>query len=123
MSKVRGKDTVPEQVVRSALHRMGYRFRLHCKDLPGTPDLVFRGRKLAIFVNGCFWHGHPRCRKGRPPKSKLEYWGPKLKQNSKRDRKNISNLRRLGWKVAVIWQCETKDISHVEERLRDILDD
>lgn len=122
MTRVRGKDTTPERLVRSALHRMGYRFRLHRKDLPGTPDLVLPGRKLAIFVHGCFWHGHPRCNKGRPPKSKLEYWGPKLKRNSKRDRKNLSSLRGLGWKVGIIWQCETRDTERMEERLRDILD-
>jgi DNA mismatch endonuclease (patch repair protein) len=122
MARVRGKDTVPERLVRSALHRMGYRFRLHRKDLPGTPDVVIPGRKLAIFVHGCFWHSHPLCHKGRLPKSKLEYWEPKLKQNSKRDRKNLSSLRRLGWKVVIIWQCETQDMAHVEERLRDILD-
>lgn len=122
MSKVKGKNTAPELLVRKAAHHLGYRFRLHRKDLPGTPDLVFPRFRVAIFVHGCFWHGHKSCSKGRPPKSKLDYWGPKLRDNTKRDRRNLAQLRVLGWKAFVIWQCETIDAAHIEKRLRDILD-
>ena len=121
MSKVKGKDTGPELLVRKAAHRMGFRFRLHRKDLPGKPDIVFPRFKVAIFVHGCFWHSHRSCPKGRLPKSKLDYWGPKLRENTKRDRRNLSRLRKLGWQAHVIWQCETTDPAHTEELLRDIL--
>lgn len=121
MSKVKGKNTGPELLVRKAAHRLGYRFRLHRKDLPGKPDLMFPRLKVAIFVHGCFWHSHQSCPKGRPPKSKLDYWGPKLKENTKRDRRNLVRLRKLGWHARVIWQCETTDPAHTEQLLRDIL--
>jgi DNA mismatch endonuclease (patch repair protein) len=90
--------------------------------LPGTPDLVFPSRHTVIFVHGCFWHCHAGCPKGRAPKSKLDYWQPKLKKTSARDRRNTGELIRLGWRVAVLWQCEVKDRDYLQRRLRDILD-
>jgi DNA mismatch endonuclease (patch repair protein) len=107
MRAVGTKHTGPELVVRRLLHAEGYRFRLHRKDLPGSPDIVLPGRKKAIFVHGCFWHGHG-CAKGRLPKSRKAYWGKKIATNRVRDARNLSSLRRLGWSILVIWQCETK---------------
>jgi DNA mismatch endonuclease, patch repair protein len=120
MQKVRAKDTGPERQVRSILHRLGYRFRLHRKDLPGTPDIVFARRHVVLFVHGCFWHAHG-CRKGQPPKSRLEYWGPKLEANRQRDRRNIEALTLAGWHVEVIWQCELSDQPALVARLNQIL--
>lgn len=107
MAKVKGKDTKPELVVRKALHRLGYRFRLHRRDLPGRPDLVFAGRKKIVLVHGCFWHGH-ECRWGGLPKSRLDYWQPKIAENRARDRRNVEQLAALGWDTFVVWQCELK---------------
>ena len=121
MSSVRSKDTKPELVVRRTLHRLGYRYRLHRRDLPGRPDLVFPGRKKAIFVHGCFWHGHG-CRWGRLPKSRLDYWKPKIEANRKRDQKNLDDLRAAGWSVLVVWQCELKDLETAVERIVGFLD-
>ena len=122
MQAVRGKDTGPEWTVRRLLHGLGYRYRLHRKDLPGKPDLVFPGRKKAIFVHGCFWHAHG-CRYGKPPKSRLDYWLPKLEQNRKRDAEKRTQLEALGWKVLTVWQCETKTIDALTARLTAFLDD
>lgn len=108
MQAVGTADTSAELAVRRLLFRIGYRYRLHQKGLPGRPDIVFPGRKKAIFVHGCFWHSHG-CSKGRPPKSKLDYWGPKLERNRERDRQNIEDLHSLGWDALTVWQCETKD--------------
>ena len=106
MRRVRSKDTRPEMTVRSLVHRLGYRFRLHRKDLPGRPDLVFPARSKVIFVHGCWWHQH-RCSRGsRSPKSNQTYWLPKLEKNVRRDRRNIRRLRRDGWSVMVIWECQ-----------------
>lgn len=116
MQAVKGKDTKPEIAVRSLLHRLGYRFRLHRADLPGTPDIVLPSRRCAIFVNGCFWHAHG-CRIGKSPKSKLEYWGPKLALNRERDRRKQRELRRAGWRVLVVWQCELKNVPSLTEKL------
>lgn len=109
MRRIKSKDMKPELLIRSLVHRMGYRFRLHAKDLPGKPDLVFRSRRKVIFVHGCFWHGHERagCLDGRVPKSNVGYWGPKLVRNKKRDAEHIAALEAAGWKVKVIWECET----------------
>lgn len=107
MAKVGTKDTGPELALRKILHRMGYRYRLYRRDLPGSPDIVFPARRKAIFVHGCFWHGH-KCRWGRLPKSRLEYWAPKIVANRARDKANSRKLRKLGWAVAVVWQCELK---------------
>ena len=117
MSRIGPKNTGPELIVRSLLHRMGYRFRLHRKGLPGTPDIVLPGRGAAIFVNGCFWHGHA-CKVGKMPKSRLEYWGPKIDANVSRDSRKRRQLRRLGWKVIVVWECDTKDEERLSARLR-----
>lgn len=108
MAAVRGKDTNPELAVRSLVHRLGYRFRLHAKDLPGKPDLVFRSRRKVIFVHGCFWHQHPKqsCRDGRAPKSNLSYWAAKLARNVNRDQRTVEALRAMRWKVLVLWECE-----------------
>lgn len=108
MQAVGTKDTKPEMIVRRALYAMGYRYRLHLKDLPGKPDIVFPGRKKAIFVHGCFWHWHG-CPKGQLPKSRLDYWKPKLEANVARDRAKIEELKKGGWRVLVVWQCETRD--------------
>ena len=116
MAAVRQKNTVPEMWVRRALHRMGYRYRLHSKDLPGRPDLVFPGRRKIIFVNGCFWHGHS-CRKGRLPKSNVEFWRAKICENRARDAKAIGELRGGGWEVCVVWQCEIGDQESLKGRL------
>jgi DNA mismatch endonuclease (patch repair protein) len=112
MSRIGSKNTGPELAVRSLLHRMGYRFRLHRKGLPGTPDIVLPGRGIAIFVNGCFWHGHA-CKVKKMPKSRVDYWAPKISANVLRDARKRRQLRRLGWRVLVIWECDTKN----EERL------
>lgn len=109
MSRVRDKDTSPERRVRSIAHGLGYRYRLHRKDLPGKPDIVFPSRKKMIFVHGCFWHGH-NCRRGcRIPKANAEYWIGKIRRNVERDALNQAKLASLGWDVLVIWECETKD--------------
>lgn len=104
MAAVRGKDTAAEKGVRSALHSAGYRFRLHCKKLPGTPDIVLPRYKTAVFVHGCFWHGHG-CPRGRRPVSNVTFWNAKLDGNIKRDRRTRAALKRVGWRVVVIWEC------------------
>lgn len=108
MARVRGKDTKPELKVRRFLHAAGLRFRLQAKELPGRPDIVFRSRRVAVFVHGCFWHRHddPYCKLSRMPKSRQEFWGPKLKANAERDRRNVHALRELGWTVEVVWECD-----------------
>ncbi|MEA2079191.1 MAG: very short patch repair endonuclease [Pseudomonadota bacterium] len=118
MAAIKGKNTTPEMVVRRLAHELGFRFRLHRRDLPGTPDLVFPKRKAVIFVHGCFWHQHQSMTcKARPPKTRTDYWLPKLQRNAERDKVNQEKLRRLGWRVLVIWECQTKD----RERLTDQL--
>lgn len=107
MSRIGGKNTAPELTVRRLLHALGYRYRLHRRDLPGTPDIVFPSRRKAIFVNGCFWHAHG-CRIGRPPKSRPEFWEPKLERNRARDKRNRSDLRAKGWNVLTVWECQTR---------------
>lgn len=110
MSRIRSQNTKPEMAVRRILHGMGYRFRLHRKDLPGKPDIVLPKYKTAIFVHGCFWHQCPNCnRGGRTPKSNKDYWILKLKNNKERDKANSEELRHLGWKVIVIWECQIKN--------------
>lgn len=122
MQSVKSQDTGPEITVRRLLHAMGYRFRLHRKDLPGKPDIVLPKFYKVIFVHGCFWHSHG-CSKGKPPKSRQEYWLPKLEQNVKRDRTKIEQLESLGWNVLVVWQCETKDIDALTALLRAFVDE
>lgn len=121
MSRVRGKDTAPEMIVRRLVHSLGYRYRLYSKRLPGKPDLVFAGRKKVIFVHGCFWHGHEGCPKGRPPKTRQDYWVPKLEENRRRDEKTRAELQKLGWKVLIIWQCELNDMEKLKATILDFL--
>jgi DNA mismatch endonuclease (patch repair protein) len=116
MQSVGTHDTGPELTVRRLLHRLGYRYRLHAKKLPGKPDIVFPGRKKAIFVHGCFWHSHG-CPKGQAPKSRLDYWEPKLKTNSARDRAQLAALQTLGWSVLTVWQCEIFDPDALRAKL------
>ena len=120
MQSVGTRDTGPEMVVRRLLHRLGYRYRLHRRDLPGTPDIVLPGRRKIILVHGCFWHGHG-CKKGRLPKSKPEYWGPKIARNRERDAEKQRALRDLGWDVLAVWQCEVADEAILAERLTQFL--
>jgi DNA mismatch endonuclease (patch repair protein) len=119
MSRVRGRDTGPEMVVRRALHRMGYRYRLHAADLPGRPDIVFRGRRKALFVHGCFWHRHPdpACKLARLPKSRLDFWLPKLDANAARDIENQNRLQAMGWSVLILWECALNDLAALDDAL------
>jgi DNA mismatch endonuclease, patch repair protein len=121
MARVRGKNTLPEMLVRSAAHKLGLRFRLHDKRLKGSPDLVFAKHKVALFVHGCFWHQHPGCKKASLPTTKTEFWHTKLARNVERDREAIRQLRADGWRVDVIWECETKAAEAIEKRLKQIL--
>lgn len=120
MGRIRGRDTKPEMVVRGLLHGMGFRYRLHAKDLPGRPDIVFRGRRAAIFVQGCFWHRHsdPACRLARLPKSRLDFWLPKLEGNRARDLANFDRLEAMGWRVLLVWECQLKDREQLGNELR-----
>lgn len=123
MSRIRGKNTSAELIVRKLVHRMGFRFRLHRKDLPGTPDLVFSRQKKVIFVHGCFWHRHPNpeCALSRLPKSRLEFWLPKLEGNRARDERNRLSLEAAGWQVLIVWECELGNQVRLESSLRDFL--
>ncbi|WP_315727629.1 very short patch repair endonuclease [Bradyrhizobium sp. SZCCHNS2015] len=121
MSRVRQKDTGPELVVRSLAHSLGYRFRLHRRDLPGSPDIVFISRRKIILVHGCFWHRHTGCPKSTTPKTRREFWQAKFKTNRRRDKAVIERLIDLGWKVLVIWECEVKDLNSLKKRLRRFL--
>ncbi|CAJ9628261.1 DNA mismatch endonuclease Vsr [Burkholderia pseudomallei] len=123
MSRIKGKDTKPELIVRSLIHRMGYRYRLHRKGLPGRPDLVFAKRRKAIFIHGCFWHRHEGCHLARLPKSRLDFWLPKLEANAARDKEVEQRLAELGWKVLTIWECEVKEEEALASRIRAFLDD
>ncbi|NWB67840.1 very short patch repair endonuclease [Pseudomonas sp. I8001] len=109
MSKIKGKNTKPEMTVRSMCHELGLRYRLHRKDLPGTPDLVFPKHRLCLFVHGCFWHRHPGCKYAYTPKSRLDFWLPKLAKNVERDMKAKRALEVSGWRVSIIWECQTKN--------------
>lgn len=123
MSRVRSKDSRPEMCVRRLAHALGYRYRLHAKDLPGTPDMVFRSRGKVVFVHGCFWHRHANCRLARLPKSRPEFWLPKLQGNAARDRRNQARLRRLGWRCLTVWECQLRDPEAIGRRLKKFLDD
>jgi DNA mismatch endonuclease, patch repair protein len=121
MSRIHGKDTQPEMLVRRYLHAAGYRYRLHVSSLPGKPDIVFPQRKVCVFVNGCFWHGCPKCADGRhKPKSNRGYWLTKIRQNKERDRLHVRKLRTAGWKVLIIWECEIVNRSKLEHLRRSI---
>lgn len=108
MKSVRSKDTKPEMMIRRSLHALGFRYRLHVKHLPGTPDIVFPGRKKLVFVNGCFWHSHLDCKYGHPPKKNTEFWTEKLSRNVARDKNVRILLSDLGWEHFTIWECEAK---------------
>lgn len=124
MSRIRAKGTKPEMAVRKMVHAMGYRYRLHRRDLPGTPDLVFAGRRKVVFVHGCFWHQHddPECRNATLPSSRTEFWHPKLRRNVERDRDNQARLKEMGWSFLIIWECELGRGTHVAERITDFLE-
>lgn len=119
MAAVRGRDTGPELAVRRMLHAMGYRYRLHRRDLPGRPDIILPGRRKVVFVHGCFWHqcSAPGCRKAKVPQTRLEYWATKLARNVERDRRNLAALTAAGWDVIVLWECELADLGTVAARL------
>jgi DNA mismatch endonuclease, patch repair protein len=123
MAAIKGRDTTPEMAVRRLLHRMGYRFRLHRRDLPGNPDVVLAKHKAAILVHGCFWHQHDAARrKARKPKSNQGYWLPKLKRNGERDARNTEALSEAGWRVLKVWECETRDSAGLERKLARFLE-
>lgn len=123
MSRVRSRDTAPERAVRSLAHRLGYRFRLHRRDLPGCPDLVFPSRCAIIFVHGCFWHRHKGCRKASVPGTRRKFWLDKFARNIARDRTAKRALSRAGWSVLTVWECETRDAQALSGRLAAFLDD
>ncbi len=121
MRAIRSKDTSPELAVRRLVHSMGIRFRLHRSDLPGKPDLVFGPRQKVIFVHGCYWHGHGCKVGGTGAKSNIAYWGPKITGNKERDRRRVRELKKLGWKSLVVWECETKHPTRLKAKLRRFL--
>jgi DNA mismatch endonuclease (patch repair protein) len=121
MSHVKGKDTKPEILVRSIVHKHGFRFRLHKSDLPGNPDIALVKYRKVIFVHGCFWHGHKRCSRARRPLSNISFWREKLGKNMERDRKNIQALKDDSWSVLVIWECETKKIDKLTDKILSFL--
>jgi len=121
MSRVSGKNTKPEIVVRSLLHKLGYRFRLHRKNLPGRPDITLPKHKKVIFVHGCFWHGHAVCSRSKRPSTNEEFWHEKLNKNIERDKKTVDALKKLGWDVLTVWTCEVKDTNELKIKLLSFL--
>lgn len=124
MRRIRSSDTKPEMIVRRLTHAMGFRYRLHAKDLPGKPDLVFRPHRKVIFVHGCFWHQHDcnECDRTHNPKSNLSYWSVKLMKNVNRDKDNLQKLAILGWSTLVIWECKTNDEAYLKKVIADFLE-
>jgi DNA mismatch endonuclease, patch repair protein len=122
MAAIHDRNTAPEMLVRSMLHRLGYRYRLHDKRLPGTPDLVFPSRKCVIFVHGCFWHGHS-CRRAHLPASNVAFWTEKIEKNKQRDQREYRQLRARGWRILAVWQCEMKDHDFLQKKLTDFLEE
>lgn len=120
MARVRGRETGPEMLVRRLVHAMGFRYRLHDRRLPGSPDLVFPGRRKVIFVHGCFWHRHPDpdCKLARMPKSRLDFWKPKLQGNRERDLRHQAELETLGWRYLVVWECQLRHREQLENDIR-----
>ena len=118
MTAIKSRHTKPEIIVRSLLHRLGFRFRLHDKKLPGKPDIILPKYKTVIFVHGCFWHQHKGCKRSTIPKSNTDYWIPKLTGNVKRDVQHKADLKKIGWNVATVWECETKDADKLEKKLK-----
>ncbi len=123
MSRIKGKNTKPELIVRKMMHGMGYRFRLHRQDLPGCPDIVLPKYGTVIFVHGCYWHRHKGCRLAYIPKTRVEFWTKKFEGNVKRDRKHRVELKKLGWNVGVIWECETQDHDILYGCIENIMDE
>ena len=122
MSRIKGKDTKPELIVRSQLHKMGFRFRLHRKDLPGKPDIVLPKYKTVIFVHGCFWHRHENCKYSSTPKTRKEFWENKFKENVIRDKSHQKKLSSIGWKIIIVWECEIKEKNLlIKDRLKGLL--
>ena len=117
MSRIRNRDTKPEILVRSLLHGMGYRYRLHRRDLPGRPDIVLPRYKTAVLVHGCFWHRHEGCRYAYSPKTRADFWMAKFRDNVERDQRQREELRNLGWRIVTIWECETRDQERLQERV------
>ena len=123
MSRVKGRDTQPEKLVRSMAHRLGFRFRLHRRDLPGRPDIVFPRLRKAVFVHGCFWHGHARCRRSGRPMSNKAFWNKKLDGNMMRDKRDRAELRKRGWRVLVVWECQARRPQKLMTKLEGFLSD
>lgn len=121
MSRIRSKNTRPELKVRSAIHREGYRYSLHNRKLPGKPDLVLKKYKAVVFIHGCFWHHHKGCKRANLPKSNRQYWLPKIDRNVGRDKENRKTLKKMGWKVIIIWECQTKNLEKMLEIFRNEL--
>jgi DNA mismatch endonuclease (patch repair protein) len=121
MRRVRSKNTRPEMAVRRVLHGLGYRFRLHRPDLPGKPDIVLPRLRTVVFVHGCFWHRHPNCRRATVPASNAEFWSEKFSANERRDRRAKNDLRRNGWRVIVVWECEILTLGRLSNRLDKLL--
>ena len=117
MRAVKSRDTDPEMRLRKMLHSMGFRYRLHCKDLPGKPDIVFPSMRKVVFVNGCFWHGHDCARGAKKPKTNREYWRDKITCNMKRDRGHNRELKALGWDVMTVWECELKELRKIGDKV------
>jgi len=122
MRRVKQRNTAPELIVRKILFSEGYRYRIHRMDLPGSPDIVFPGRRMIIFVNGCFWHGHENCLRASLPKTRSQYWRGRILKNQERDARSISALEKLGWVVGTVWECQTKDVISLKDRLVRFLD-
>ncbi|RKR43610.1 T/G mismatch-specific endonuclease [Paraburkholderia sp. BL17N1] len=122
MGRVQSRNTKPEMLVRRLIYAMGYRYRLHARDLAGKPDLVFRSRHKVIFVHGCFWHRHSGCALARLPKSRQEFWLPKLEANRQRDTKNERSLQDANWSVLIVWECELNDVVKLKNRIKEFLD-
>ncbi len=121
MSRIKGRDTAPERAVRSILHRMGYRFRLNSKDLPGKPDIVLPRYETVIFVHGCFWHRHQNCRFAYTPKSRIDFWLSKFDSNIERDKMVKANLEKQGWRVIIVWECELRSPEKIASQLSALL--
>lgn len=121
MARIKGENTEPEILVRRLVHSLGFRFRLHVDNLPGKPDIVLPRFQKVIFVHGCFWHGHRRCSRSALPTSNVEFWRKKIEGNMTRDKRTMRELRRSGWDVLVVWQCQTKDIARLTRRLKSFL--
>ena len=122
MSNIRGANTKPELNVRRRLHAAGFRYGLHRKDLPGRPDLVMPRYDAVIFVHGCYWHRHPRCRLATTPSTRADFWTAKFTANQERDRRNIADLRGLGWRVAIVWECEVRTAARADEAVSELID-